>query len=279
VTTEQRLIDAYCDLVPRAAADQQEIGGFTLFVGRPGRTYYARPTIGSTTPPTREDIEAVLQRQRELAVPEEFEWVHETCPELGGIARAAGLSVRELPLMALRTPLPAGVPHGYRVRVLPADDPALPATLAAIGVAFGTPGTDPGAAGTAERDNAIADDHDPGVRATTDQIRAGLFVLVAADSDAGPVAGGSHSPRGPVTEITGVATLPAHRRRGLGGAVTLALCAQAKASGVELCFLSADSDAVARVYARVGFVRVGTSCLAAPGRPAFAPGRPAVAPG
>ena len=62
VTTEQRLIDAYCDLVPRAAADQQEIGGFTLFVGRPGRTYYARPTLGSPIPPTRAHIEAVLQR-------------------------------------------------------------------------------------------------------------------------------------------------------------------------------------------------------------------------
>lgn len=268
MTTEPSLINAYCDLVPRAAADPEDVGGFTLFVGRPGRTYYARPTIGSSAPPTRNDIETVLRRQRELGVPLEFEWVHETSPELRGIAHAAGLSVRELPLMALRAIVPTGVPDGYRIRVLPAEDPSVPAALAAIGVAFGTPGTDLGAVGTTERDSAIADGHDPGVQATTDQIRAGLFVLVAAHSDAGPVAGGSHSPRGSVTEITGVATLPTHRRRGLGAAVTLALCADARGAGVQLCFLSAGSDDVARVYARVGFVRVGTSCLAEPGSPA-----------
>jgi len=66
VTTEPSLIDAYCDLVPRAAADTEEIGGFTLFVGRPGRTYYARPTNGSMSPPSRSDIDAVVRRQREL---------------------------------------------------------------------------------------------------------------------------------------------------------------------------------------------------------------------
>jgi GNAT superfamily N-acetyltransferase len=268
VTTEPSLIDAYCDLVPRAAADPQEIGGFTLFVGRPGRTYYARPTIGSSAPPTRDDIAAVLQRQRELGVPQELEWVHETSPGLAETVRAAGLSVRELPLMMLRAPIVARVPDGYRIRVLPADDPSLPAALAAIGVAFGTPGTDLGAVGITERDSAIAEGHDPGVQATIDQIREGLFVLFAADADAGPVAGGSHSPRGSATEITGVATLPTHRRRGLGGAVTLALCAEAKAAGVDHCFLSAGSAAVARVYARVGFVRVGTSCLAEPSSPA-----------
>jgi GNAT superfamily N-acetyltransferase len=266
VTTEPSLIDAYCDLVPRAAADTEEIGGFTLFVGRPGRTYYARPTNGSMSPPSRSDIDAVVRRQRELGVPQEFEWVHETSPLLGGIARDAGLSVRELPLMTLRAPGFAAVPNGYRIRVLPADDPSVPAALAAIGVAFGTPGTELGAVGTAERDSAIAGADDPGVQATNDQIRRGLFVLAAAECEgAGSVAGGSHSPRGAVTEITGVATLPAYRRRGLGAALTLALCADATGTGVELCFLSAGSDAVARVYARVGFVRIGTSCLAEPG--------------
>src|SRR6476661_4562678 len=102
----------------------------------PGRTYYAQPTNGSMSPPSRSDIDAVVRRQRELGVPQEFEWVHETSPLLGGIARDAGLSVRELPLMTLRAPGFAAVPNGYRIRVLPADDPSVPAALAAIGVAF-----------------------------------------------------------------------------------------------------------------------------------------------
>jgi GNAT superfamily N-acetyltransferase len=270
VTEELRLIDAYCDTVPRDAADVEQIGGFTLFVGRPGRAYYARPAIGSPGQ-TSGDISSVLTRQRSLGVPQEFEWIHELAPDLRATARAAGLQVRELPLMALRRLAATGVPAGYRVRILDADDPCVPSALAAIGVAFGTPGTDRGAAGAAERDTATADRNDPDVRATIDQLRRGLFVLATAESlgwggaDAGPVAGGSHSPRGQVTEITGVATLPTHRRHGLGAAVTSELCLQAKTRGVELCFLTAGSPDVARVYAGVGFVRVGTGCLAEPG--------------
>jgi GNAT superfamily N-acetyltransferase len=266
VTGELQLIDAYCDTVPRDAAAAQEIGGFTLFVGRAGRTYYARPTIGSVGH-TREDIDAVLARQRDLGTPQEFEWIHEMAPDLSATARAAGLSVRELPLMIRRSVPTTSIPNGYRTRVLGPEDPSVPAALAAIGVGFGTPGTQLGAADTDDRDAAAPDAADPGVRATRDQLRRGLFVLVAAESDAGPVAGGSHSPRGSVTEITGVATLPAHRRRGLGAAVTDLLCMEAKGRGVEVCFLTAQSPDVARVYARVGFVRAGTGCLAEPGVP------------
>ena len=39
---------------------------------------------------------------------------------------------------------------------------------------------------------------------------------------------------------------------------------QALDSGADLVFLSAASEDVARVYARIGFHRVGTACLAAP---------------
>jgi predicted GNAT family acetyltransferase len=75
---------------------------------------------------------------------------------------------------------------------------------------------------------------------------------------------GSHQPVGAVTEIVGVGTLPAARRRGLGAAVTAALVADARARGAELVFLSAGSEAIARVYERLGFVRVGTAGLASP---------------
>jgi predicted GNAT family acetyltransferase len=65
-----------------------------------------------------------------------------------------------------------------------------------------------------------------------------------------------------VTEVVGVATLPAFRRRGLGGAVTAALVADALAHGAEIVVLSAGSEEIARVYARLGFVRIGTACIA-----------------
>lgn len=68
-------------------------------------------------------------------------------------------------------------------------------------------------------------------------------------------------PVGGVTEVVGVATLPSARRRGLAALVTAALVRDARTSGVRTVFLSAGSDDVARVYEKVGFVRVATACL------------------
>ena len=59
-----------------------------------------------------------------------------------------------------------------------------------------------------------------------------------AENDYGPVAVGTRQPVGAVAEIVGVATLPAVRRQGLGGAVTGALVEHALAHGVETVFLS-----------------------------------------
>ncbi|MGH3715384.1 MAG: GNAT family N-acetyltransferase, partial [Micromonosporaceae bacterium] len=61
------------------------------------------------------------------------------------------------------------------------------------------------------------------------------------------------------------ATLPVVRRRGLGAAVTAALARHALAHGVDLVYLSAGSDDIARVYQRIGFRRIGTACIAEPG--------------
>ena len=74
--------------MPRSAARVEEVGPFSLFVGTGAWPYYARPRLGRQI--HRGDIEAVRARQRELGVPEAFEWVHETTPSLLGV-RAAGL--------------------------------------------------------------------------------------------------------------------------------------------------------------------------------------------
>jgi GNAT superfamily N-acetyltransferase len=60
-------------------------------------------------------------------------------------------------------------------------------------------------------------------------------------------------------EIVGVGTLPSMRRRGLAAAVTSTLAEHAFANGVDLILLSAESKAVAAVYERVGFHRLGTA--------------------
>ncbi|MEV7064572.1 GNAT family N-acetyltransferase [Streptomyces collinus] len=75
---------------------------------------------------------------------------------------------------------------------------------------------------------------------------------------------GQHQPLAGVSEIVGVGTLPAARRRGLACAVTAALGADARSRGAATVFLSAGDDDVARVYARLGFRRVGTALIAEP---------------
>lgn len=95
-------------------------------------------------------------------------------------------------------------------------------------------------------------------------MRADLLAMAAAYDERGVTGGGSHSPRGTTTELTGIAVLPRARRRGVGAALRGALVSDARQRGVHTVFLSAQDDAVARVYERVGFVRVGTAWIAEP---------------
>jgi ribosomal protein S18 acetylase RimI-like enzyme len=231
-----------------------------VFVGTGSWSYYARPQLGLAHEFTAADIEAAAARKRSLGQPESFEWVDETTPSLLGAARGAGLDVLEAPLLVLdrsawRSPEP---PSGMTLRVLEADDPALPAARAVQEVGFGAAGTAAGPEGVRERDAAI---DGAGQDFMRERMRRGLTVMVVAEGEYGPAAAGAHQPVDGVTEIVGVATLPAVRRQGLGGAVTAALVEDALARGAETVFISAGSEAIARVYARLGFKRVGTACI------------------
>jgi GNAT superfamily N-acetyltransferase len=198
----------------------------------------------------------VRARQRELRHPQAFEWVHETTPELLDVVRAADVEVLEAPLMLLAEPRPADTAG---VRILGADDPAVGPARAVADVGFRAAGTAVGPEGTRERDAALSEATEDFVR---DRMRRRLTVTAVAEHDGGPVAVGSHQPVGDVTEVVGVATLPAFRRRGLGGAVTGAVVADALGHGTEIVFLSAGSEEIARVYGRLGFHRIGTACIA-----------------
>lgn len=254
-------LEAYYDLAPRATSDVEEHGPLTLFVARTGWPFYARPTIGEPAVFTAAHVSAVLDRQRELEVPLALEWVVQTSPTLLAAALDAGMSVEQCPLLVLHGP-----PHARTVdstvRLVPADDPDLPLVRASIHVGFGTLGTAVGAASVAERDEEVRVHPESGARVAA-QVAAGTSVLVGAfDPSVGAVGGGSHNPRGQVSEIAGVAVLPAYRRRGLAGAITALLAQVALDRGVTTVFCSAQDDDVARVYESVGFRRIGTACVA-----------------
>jgi len=252
-------LERYYDAAPRTAARVEEVGPFSVFIGTGRWSYYARPRLGVTDEFTVEDVQAALARKREVGQPESVEWVHETTPSLLAAAREAGLEVLEAPLMVLdqgawRAP---EAPSGITLRVLEADEPAVAESVAVQNVAFGAAGTAPGPQGHAERNAALESDHD----FLRERMRRGLTVTAVAEGEYGVVAAGAHQPVGGVTEIVGVATLPAVRRQGLGGAVTGTLVEDALAHGVDTVFLSAGSEDIARVYGRLGFKRVGTACI------------------
>ncbi|MGW4898025.1 GNAT family N-acetyltransferase [Kitasatospora sp. NPDC004240] len=277
---ELKEIERYYDAVPRTAARAEDFGPLTLFVREDrGWPYYARPTLGRTGPAaTAGDVRRVLARQRELGVPEAFEWVAEHDPGLRAAVEAAGLVVHEHPLLVLGPgdePVePAGaLPSGVAVRVLGAGDPGLASAATVAHLAFAEPGTGLGTAGAVELDLAARAALAGGdVERLGQRITAGHTVLAAALRErAGDLpehgtalCAGQHNPVGPVTEVAGVGTLPSARRQGLGLAVTAALVAHARANGVRTVFLSAADEDVARIYRRLGFRPVATALIAGP---------------
>ncbi|WP_137988772.1 GNAT family N-acetyltransferase [Streptomyces vilmorinianum] len=248
-------LETYDDAVPRSAARAEELGPLTLFVREgDGWPYYARPALGYAGEVSVDEVDRVRARQRELGVPEAFEWVAETTPGLRAAVEKSGLVVHEHPLMVLEGEgegegegKAVAVPEGVTVRIVGADDPALESAAAAPYAAFGATPSATAAADLAAR------------------IEAGLTRLAAAlDASGTALCAGQHQPVGAVSEVVGVGTLPAARRRGLGLAVTAALVADARAQGVETVFLTATDETVARLYGRLGFRTIGTALIAEP---------------
>jgi ribosomal protein S18 acetylase RimI-like enzyme len=242
-------LERYYDAVPRTAADVVESGPFTLFVARGGWPYYARPRLGDADAITPGDVRILRELQVARGVPETIEWVPATTPGLGAAAVGAGLTVSEYPLMVLADRTPAPTPTGFDVRLLEADDPALLAVLTAVHRGFGSDGG-PDEVEVAQVRSRIGAGH---------QVVAGAFA-----EDGTPVGGGAHQPVGDVTELVGIAVLGEFRRRGLGAALTDTLVEDAVAAGVDVVFLSAGDDAVARTYSSVGFRSISTAAAASP---------------
>jgi predicted GNAT family acetyltransferase len=242
-------IEAFYDAVPRPRADAHEQGPFTLFVARTGWPYYARPSLGATQV-TESDVRAVVDLANRMHVPVSLEWVHETTPALADAAQAAGMRVHRMPLLMLEGPVAAVAGSGVDVQLLEADDPRFGDVRAAVHAGFND-----------------SDDKEPEPVAThiLDHVRAGLMRVAGAfTEDGSAVGGGSSQTRGHLCELTGIATLPAWRRHGIGASLTRLLAEDAMTAGAATVFLSAGDDAVARVYERVGFRRVATACIGEP---------------
>jgi GNAT superfamily N-acetyltransferase len=260
-------VEACYDAIPRVGGARVEpVGPFELFLrDGAGWPLYARPRLG-TTSVTAQDVALVLARQSALGVPRAIEWVHDLLPPLLPLAEAAGLHVHRAPLMVLDSAV-LDAPTEAELSLLDPDAPdfadswAVSSAVASLG--FGSGGTSIGAAGPAERDAA----NSPTAPDMLAFVRDGLrrpdrAEAVAATAAEGVLARGALQGAGNAAEIVGVATLPSARRRGLGAAISAFLARHARATGHDLVFLSASSEDVARIYAGVGFRRIGTACIA-----------------
>jgi ribosomal protein S18 acetylase RimI-like enzyme len=82
--------------------------------------------------------------------------------------------------------------------------------------------------------------------------RGGLAFLARLEGEAAGVASCTALLDG-LTELAGIATLPAYRGRGIAAALTAAAAQAAFARGVDAAFLTAGDAQAVRVYQRVGF--------------------------
>ena len=245
-------VEGYFAAAPLPDARIVTVGGLDVPIGPPTWHYPARPRPGAP-PVTAVDIRTALALQADAGQHMGLEWVGESHRDVAPAARAAGLELEELPLLVAADPVDLVLPPEVRLYVVGADDPDLPRYQQLAATAF------------------TSQEAHPEARARTavlrERIAAGRTVLMVAVENGTPVAVGSHHPVAvdgdEVSEVTGVATLPRLRGRGLGAGVASALVAHAQESA-DLVFLTAGDDDVARVYERIGFAWLATTVVATP---------------
>ena len=254
-------IERYYAAAPLPDARIETAGALDVPIGDPAWPYPARPRVGDG-PVTADDIRAAVALQEGAGVPVALEWVPECSPETAAAARAAGLTVEELPLLVAVDPLELLFPVGVRLYLVGADDPQLPYYQRVAATAFAHPG---GRADVGEVPLDTSAEARARTAALRERIAAGRTVMMVAVEDDQPVAVGSHQPvdigGSEVSEVVGVATSPRLRGRGLGAGMASALVAHARETA-DMVFLAAGDDDVARVYERVGFARLATAAVA-----------------
>jgi GNAT superfamily N-acetyltransferase len=254
-------IEGYFAAAPLPDARIEPVGSLDVPIGDPSWPYPARPRPGGGAV-TVADVQAAVALQEDAGLPAALEWIPERAPQATAAARAAGLTVEELPLLVVDDPVQVLLPAGVRLYLVGADDPELTHYQRVAAIAFAHPG------GRAEVREAPPDDSSEAAGRTAvlrERIAAGRTVMMVAVENGEPVAVGSHQPVDvdgtEISEVVGVATLPRLRGRGLGAGVASALVAHARETA-DMVFLAAGDDDVARVYERIGFARIATTAVA-----------------
>jgi ribosomal protein S18 acetylase RimI-like enzyme len=243
-----RRIDNYLNVAPRQASDIEQIGPFTLYFRRNSpipELSYARPTA-----PLSGDLDELIAGVRAAFARREslcrWEFLSDLFPELPATLVQNGFP-EPLPRPLMVVTRETFQPESGRIaEVRPVRIEETRAVSRVLDEAFRGADFDPE---SAESEGADL------LRSALEK-GAGVY---AAFVNGQPVAGGLHSPVATTTEVAGIGTLPAFRRRGIAGALTSALVEDAFERGCEWVFLSAADETVQRIYARIGFEKIGTA--------------------
>lgn len=210
---------------------------FTAYFHRSDRLKYlnyAIPADGAE--PADDEIERLRDAFRERDRLPRLEWVEEAAPLVAAALERAGMQEElRTPMMAC-SPEELAEPNVQGAEIAPAGEKDLRELSDIQRVAFG-----------GEPLGADEPPHVPSGGAVL--ARIGGEPVSAADWT--PVIDG-------YSEIVGVATADAWRRRGLAGLVTAAATRAAFEAGASRCVLSPGDETALRVYARAGYHRVAT---------------------
>jgi ribosomal protein S18 acetylase RimI-like enzyme len=198
---------------------------------------YAIPDepVGGDLDEPLEELRSVFRERERLA---RFEYVEDFAPGLAAALERAGFELElRAPLMTCAAGEIGPAPAVEGMRIVPASEDWR-AYLTVGRRAFGD-GNEP-----------EAPDDDVERRAARSDGGSALIALL----DGEPVAvGAATPPLDGLSEVAGIGVLKQARRRGIGGAMTVAAGRAAAAKGAEHLFLAPGSEEAQSVYERVGF--------------------------
>ncbi len=238
-------IQDYLRLAASRARDTQRIGPFlATFTTHDANHFlnYAIPDAGAN--PDVSAVYALIAAFHQRERTPRLEYLPDVAPAVQSVCVEAGFSVEDhMPLMVCplfglhAISVPAGITLLY-----PKSDAEIFDLISAQNEAYGESPPQPEA-----------------VARRQEFLDAGGIAILARDQLTGAGVGGGMCdvPWMLTTELTSVGVRAAYRRRGIAAALTAHLAQAAFDAGVTTVFLMAAHEAEARMYARVGFIRIG----------------------
>ncbi|NUT52684.1 MAG: GNAT family N-acetyltransferase [Saccharothrix sp.] len=224
-------------------ADAERVGPFLVrFDAHSDNPFmnYAVPDEGAA--PTAAEVDALVAAFRARSRTPRLEYLR-PAPAVDAALEAAGFTVDQLlPMMAVDEVAVPPTPAGLEVAAVTSDEDLL-AVSVVQNTAFGV-GAAAGEEDVARQRRLLAE--------------GGVVVLARLDGE--PAGAGAYTaPRDGLSQVAGIAVMPALQRRGIASAVCADLTARVFAAGLTP-FLETEPDAkVTRLYGPLGYRTIGES--------------------